>query len=89
MSDKDWTIESAKSVKNDWWLSFLKENSIFDTERIKQRLDWIMLQAELYNDPQTQLYLEIGKATEWWFRESNGTPVYSVNDILKLWRETK
>lgn len=38
---------------------------------------------------QTLTYLEVGKATEWWFRESNGTPVYSVNDILKLWRENK
>lgn len=39
-------LETVKQYDDSWWLAYLKENTVFDTEQIKAHIDFLIEQAE-------------------------------------------
>jgi|SRR5579875_664969 len=39
-------LETVKSYDDNWWLSFLRERSIFDVDNIKRHKDWLIKTVE-------------------------------------------
>jgi hypothetical protein len=47
MSRDKQTLEEIKSYNDSYWLRYLAENTIFDTENIKAQKEWLIKQLEV------------------------------------------
>jgi fructose/tagatose bisphosphate aldolase len=63
MSRDKQNLEEIKSYDDSYWLRYLAENTIFDTENIKAQKDWLIKQLEAEKERVDKLEM-ILKATE-------------------------
>lgn len=70
-------LETIKRYDDSWWLSYLKQHTVFDTENIKAQKDWLIKQAET---------LQI-IANRWVEIETNGT-YEEANDFYTFVQDT-
>lgn len=70
-------LQTIKRYDDSWWLSYLKQHTVFDTDHIKAQKDWLIKQAET---------LQI-IADRWIEIETNGT-YEEANDFYTFVQDT-
>jgi hypothetical protein len=59
MSRDKQNIEEIKSYDDSYWLRYLAENTIFDTENIKAQKDWLIKQLEAEKERASNLIADL------------------------------
>jgi hypothetical protein len=59
MSRDKQNLEEIKSYNDSYWLRYLAENTIFDTENIKAQKDWLIKQLEAEKERASNLIADL------------------------------